>query len=184
MNTLETATIAGGCFWCTEALFKRLKGVESVEPGYTGGHVENPSYEDVVGGDTGHAESIQIKFDPKEIPFKTILEIFMHTHNPTTLNRQDYDEGTQYRSAIFYHTEEQRKIAEELIDELSESGDFADPIVTELTPFSSFYPADDEHRDYYDNNKDAPYCRIITAPKVHKLLKLYGKRVKDGYKTE
>jgi peptide-methionine (S)-S-oxide reductase len=184
MRTFETATIAGGCFWCTEALFKRLKGVESVEPGYAGGHVEYPSYEDVCSGNTGHAEAIQIKFDPTVLPYRTILEVFMRTHDPTTLNRQGNDVGTQYRSAIFYHTEEQRKVAEALIDELAESGEFHDPIITELTPFTNFYPAEDYHRDYYDENQSAPYCSVIISPKIHKLLKLYGKQVKDEYRDE
>lgn len=182
--SIETATFAGGCFWCTEALFKRLKGVSSVLPGYAGGHIENPTYEQVCGGNTGHAEAIEIEFDPSQIPFDKLVEIFMRTHNPTTLNQQGNDIGTQYRSAIFYHTEAQRKAAEQVIDRLAESGEFEEPIVTEVTEYDVFYPAENYHRDYYDDNKDAPYCNIIISPKIHKLLKLYSNEVRDEYKEE
>lgn len=181
---VETATIAGGCFWCTEALFKRLKGVESVLPGYSGGHVNNPGYEAVCSGNTGHAEAIRIEFDPIQIPYEKILEIFMRTHNPTTLNQQGNDVGTQYRSAIFYHSDKQRVTAEKLIDTLSESGEFEDPIVTEVVPYETFYQAENYHRDYYDENKKAPYCSVIISPKIHKLLKLYGNDVREEYKHE
>lgn len=183
-TTLETATLAGGCFWCTEALFKRLKGVESVLPGYSGGHVENPSYEDVCTGTTGHAEAIEIRFDPSQIPFEKILDIFMHTHNPTTLNQQGHDVGTQYRSVIFYHSDKQKKTAEKLVDELEKSHEFTDPIVTQIVPYEKFYVAENYHKDYFDKNTGAPYCNIIISPKIHKLLKLYGNQVKDEFKPE
>lgn len=183
-NPINKATFAGGCFWCTEALFKRLKGVSSVLPGYTGGHVTNPTYEDVCSGNTGHAEAIQIEFDPAQIPYNKLLEIFMHTHNPTTLNQQGNDVGTQYRSAIFYHDEAQRKAAEKIIDDLAESAEFEDPIVTEVVPFENFYPAENYHRDYYDDNQKAPYCNVIISPKIHKLIKLYSSNVKPEFLSE
>jgi peptide-methionine (S)-S-oxide reductase len=182
VSTIKIATFANGCFWCTEAVFQRLKGVTSVHSGYTGGTTENPTYYDVVDGTTGHAESLQVEFDSNSISFKTLLRIFFATHDPTTLNRQGYDVGTQYRSEIFYHDTEQKKIAERLIKELDDSGEFNDPIVTALSPYTKFYPAESMHDNYYDNNPNAPYCRIIIDPKVRKLLKLYAKEVKDEYK--
>jgi peptide-methionine (S)-S-oxide reductase len=177
----EIATLANGCFWCTEAIFKRLKGVKSVQPGYSGGIVKNPSYDQVCTGKTGHAESIQIEFDPNVLPFERILDVFWHTHDPTTLNRQGNDVGTQYRSAIFYHNQKQKEIAEKSKKELEEEGVYKDPIVTEITSFSNFYEAEDYHKNYYDNNQDAPYCNFIIDPKVRKLLLKYGKEVKEEY---
>jgi peptide-methionine (S)-S-oxide reductase len=182
MEHKEVATLAGGCFWCTEAIFKRLNGVKSVLPGYAGGSVENPSYEEVCNGTTGHAESIQIEFDPLLIPFEKILDIFWHTHNPTTLNRQGNDIGTQYRSIIFYHDEKQKEIAEKSKKEVEKEKLYKDSIVTEIVPFTNFYVAENYHKDYYDNNREAGYCSVIIDPKVHKLLREYGKDVKEEYK--
>ncbi len=178
---LETATLAGGCFWCTEAIFKRLKGVKSAVPGYAGGSVEDPSYEQVCTGNTGHAEAIQIKFEPSEIPFEKILDIFWHTHNPTTLNQQGNDIGTQYRSSIFYHDEKQKEVAEKSKEELEQSGLYKDPIVTEIVPFTNFYEAENYHKDYFDRNADAPYCNFVISPRIHKLLEKYGQNVKEEY---
>ena len=183
-KNLETATLAGGCFWCTEAIFKRLKGVVSVLPGYAGGAVENPSYEQVCLGNTGHAEAIQIEFDSSEIPFEKILDIFWNTHNPTTLNQQGNDIGTQYRSEIFYHNKKQKETAEKSKIELEKSGIYKDPIVTKITPFTNFYLAEDYHKNYFDKNADAPYCNFIISPKIHKLLEKYGNDIKDEYKEE
>ena len=180
-NKFETATLANGCFWCSEAIFKRLKGVKSVISGYSGGIVKNPSYDQVCAGKTGHAESIQIEFDPKVIPFERILEVFWHTHDPTTLNRQGNDVGTQYRSAIFYHNQKQKEIAEKSKNELEKEGIYHAPIVTEITPFSDFYEAENYHKNYYDNNQDAPYCNFTIDPKVRKLVLKYGKDVKEEY---
>jgi peptide-methionine (S)-S-oxide reductase len=180
-NKFETATLANGCFWCSEAIFKRLKGVKSVISGYSGGIVKNPSYDQVCAGKTGHAESIQIEFDPKVIPFERILEVFWHTHDPTTLNRQGNDVGTQYRSAIFYHNQKQKEIAEKSKNELEKEGIYDAPIVTEITPFSDLYEAEDYHKNYYDNNQDAPYCNFIIDPKVRKLLLKYRNDVKEEY---
>lgn len=178
---MEKATLAGGCFWCTEAIFKRLKGVESVVPGYAGGTSKNPSYEQVTTGTTGHAEAVDIGFDPKILPFEKLLEIFFHLHNPTTLNRQGADEGTQYRSVIFYHDESQKHSAEKVRDEIADSGVFKDPIVTEIVPFEAFYPAEEEHLDYYDKNKNQGYCDFVITPKIHKLLKEYSNEVKEEF---
>lgn len=177
----ETTTLANGCFWCSEAIFKRLKGVKSVVPGYSGGIVKDPSYNQVCTGNTGHAESIQIEFDPKIIPYERILDIFWHTHDPTTLNRQGNDVGTQYRSAIFYHSQEQKEIADKSKKELEKEGLFKSPIVTEISPFGNFYVAEDYHKNYYENNHDAPYCSFIISPKVHKLLMKYGNAVQEQY---
>ncbi|MBA3977145.1 MAG: peptide-methionine (S)-S-oxide reductase MsrA [Nitrosopumilus sp.] len=181
-NVTETATFASGCFWCTEAVFKRLKGIESVLPGYAGGTVKNPSYDQVCTGNTGHTESIQIKFDPKVISFEKLLDIFWHTHDPTTPNRQGNDVGTQYRSAIFFHNEKQKEIAEKSKKGLEEKGVYKNPIVTEITPFENFYVAEDYHKDYYDNNQDAPYCSYVIDPKIQKLLQHYGADVIETYK--
>jgi peptide-methionine (S)-S-oxide reductase len=178
----ETATFANGCFWCTEAVFKRLKGVKSVLPGYAGGTVKDPSYDQVCAGNTGHAESIQIKFDPKVLPFEKILDIFWHTHDPTTLNRQGNDIGTQYRSAIFFHNEKQKEIAEKSKKDLEDKGVYKNSIVTEITPIKNFYVAEDYHKDYYDNHQDAPYCNYVIDPKIHKLLQRYGSDVMEKYK--
>jgi peptide-methionine (S)-S-oxide reductase len=181
-NNNEIATLANGCFWCSEAVFKRLKGVKSVLPGYSGGIVKNPSYDQVCTGKTGHAESIQIEFDPKDISFERILDIFWHTHNPTTLNRQGNDVGTQYRSAIFHHNQKQKEIAEKSKKELENEGIYKDPIVTEITPFRNFYVAEDYHKNYYENHQDAPYCNIVIDPKMNKLLLKYRNNVKEEYK--
>lgn len=178
----ETATFANGCFWCSEAVFKRLKGIVSVLPGYSGGQVKNPSYEQVCSGRTGHAESIQIEFDPKVINFEKILDIFWRTHDPTTLNRQGNDVGTQYRSAIFYRDLKQKEIAEKSKRALENEGIYKDPIVTEITPFSGFYVAEDYHKNYYDEHRDAPYCSYVIDPKVHKLLVNYENDVRADYK--
>ena len=170
---METATLTTGCFWCSEAIFSRLEGVKSVLPGYTGGRVENPSYDEVCTGRTGHAEAAQIEFDPSVISFEKLLDVFWHTHDPTTLNRQGADVGTQYRSAIFYHDERQKEIAERSKKELEGSGAYRDPIVTEITPFKKFYVAEDSHKNYYDQNQDAGYCRFVIEPKIQKRVKHY-----------
>lgn len=179
--TTEIATLANGCFWCSEAIFRRLKGVKSVLPGYSGGKVEDPSYEDVCTGRTGHAEAAQIEFDPEIISFEKLLDVFWHTHDPTTLNRQGADVGTQYRSAIFYHSDKQRDTAENSKRELEARRVYKDPIVTEIVPFKKFYIAEDYHKKYYEHNQDAQYCRFVIEPKIHKLLKQYGKDVKDEF---
>ncbi|GIK83968.1 MAG: peptide methionine sulfoxide reductase MsrA [Patescibacteria group bacterium] len=169
----ETATFANGCFWCTEALFQQLKGVTSVIPGYTGGKRKNPTYEQVSTGVSGHAEAIQITFDPTIISYETLLDVFWHTHNPTTLNKQGFDVGTQYRSAIFYHDEKQKEIAEKSLQAIKKEGVYADPIVTEITQFDVFYPAENYHKDYYKKHPDAPYCTIVIKPKLEKFWKRY-----------
>ena len=181
---METATLAGGCFWCTEAIFKRLKGIESVTSGYSGGTIENPSYEQVSSGTTGHAEAIQIELDPKIIPFEKILDVFMSTHNPTTLNSQGNDIGTQYRSVIFYHDQKQKQTAEQSKYDLEKEAVYEDKIVTEIVPFSNFYPAEHYHKDYYDKNKDEGYCTFVINPKIQKLMQKYGKDIKEEYKNE
>jgi len=178
VKKLEIATLANGCFWCTEAIFARLNGVKSVLPGYSGGKVENPSYDQVCTGITGHAEAAQIEFDPMVISYEKLLEVFWHTHDPTTLNRQGNDVGTQYRSAIFYHNNNQREIAEKSKREIEDKGIFKDPIVTEITPFKKFYVAEDYHKKYYEQHQDAPYCRFVIDPKIQKLLKQYRNDLK------
>lgn len=177
----ELATFANGCFWCTEAIFKRLKGVLSVMPGYSGGKTENPSYEQVSMGTTGHAEAIQIEFDPEIIPYEKLLEIFWHTHNPTTPNRQGNDVGTQYRSVVFYADATQKELAEKVKAEIEKEGVYSDPIVTEIVPLEKFYPAESYHKDYYDRNQSAPYCNFVIDPKVRKLLAEYKSEVKEEY---
>ncbi len=179
---MEIATLAGGCFWCTEAIFKRLKGVTSVIPGYAGGQKENPSYEEVCSGATGHAEAIQITFDPTIISYDKILDVFWHLHDPTALNQQGNDIGTQYRSAIFYHSEKQKEIAGKIKKKIEESGMYKNPIVTEIVPFANFYKAENYHQNYYDKNKFAPYCQVIIDPKIQKLTSNYKKDVKEEYK--
>ncbi|ACL25376.1 peptide-methionine (S)-S-oxide reductase MsrA [Chloroflexus aggregans] len=174
---LETATLAGGCFWCLEAVYDQVIGVKDVVSGYTGGHVPNPSYQRVCDGNTGHAEAVQIQFDPEQIGYRELLEIFFSIHDPTTLNRQGADVGTQYRSAIFYHSEEQRQIAEQLVRELTEQRVFRDPIVTEIVPASTFYPAEDYHQEYFARNPYQPYCQFVVAPKVAKFRKLFADKV-------
>ena len=181
-NETEIATLANGCFWCSEAIFKKIKGVKSILPGYAGGILKNPSYDQVCTGMTGHAESIQIKFDPKSISFEKILDIFWHTHDPTTLNRQGNDIGTQYRSSIFYHDEKQKEIAEKSKKDLEKENVYKKPIVTEITPFKNFYVAEDYHKDYYENHKNDPYCNFVIDPKLYKLLQKYGNEVKEEYK--
>lgn len=166
---METATLAGGCFWCTEAVFASLRGVKKVTPGYTGGHVENPTYEQVSSGKTGHAEAVQIEFDPKEISFKELLFVFFKLHDPTQLNRQEVDIGTQYRSAIFHHDKVQQGLA--LQTRNTAQRDYKDPIVTEIAPFKNFYPAEEKHREYYFKNRNTPYCMLVIDPKIQKLKK-------------
>jgi peptide-methionine (S)-S-oxide reductase len=177
-NNLETATLAAGCFWCVEAVFDDLKGVEDVVSGYSGGHKENPTYREVCSETTGHAEVVQIKFDPNVISFKEILQVFFSVHDPTTLNRQGNDIGTSYRSAVFYHDENQKRIAEEVIREVTEEGVYDDPIVTEVTAFDKFYPAEDYHQEYFANNPNQPYCAAVVAPKVAKFRKKFVDRLK------
>ncbi len=170
-NQFETATLAGGCFWCLEAVFDDVKGVQSVESGYAGGTKANPSYREVCTGMTGHAEVIQVKFDPQVIPYKDILNVFFAIHDPTTLNRQGADVGTQYRSAIFYRSDEQKKVATDLINELNAQKIWDKPIVTEVTLFDKFYVAEDYHQEYFANNPNQPYCQAVVAPKVSKFRK-------------
>jgi peptide-methionine (S)-S-oxide reductase len=180
VNTeLALATFGNGCFWCTEAIFQRLKGVSKVVSGYTGGKVKNPTYKEVCTGLTGHAEAIQITYDPKVISFEELLEVFWQTHDPTTLNRQGADVGTQYRSAIFYHTDEQKKLAETYKKKLTESGAFDDPIVTEITPISEYYPAENYHQNYYNLNGSAPYCSYVIQPKIDKFKKVFKSKLKE-----
>lgn len=178
----EIATLANGCFWCTEAIFKRLKGIISVKPGYSGGIVENPSYDQVCSGETGHAEALQIEFDSSIISFEELLDAFWYTHDPTTLNRQGNDVGTQYRSAIFWHDQKQKDIALKSKESLEKQDVYRDPIVTEIIPFTNFYEAENYHKDYFDRNKDYPYCRFVIDPKVKKLLEKYSSKVKEEYK--
>ncbi len=175
----ETATLAGGCFWCLEAAFQELKGVERVQSGYAGGRVENPSYEDVCTGTTGHSEVVRVTFDPQVVTFDDLLHVFFTIHDPTTLNRQGADVGTQYRSAIFYHSAEQKATAERVIAELEAEKVWDDPIVTELKPLDVFYPAEEYHRDYFRRNPNQGYCRAVIAPKVAKLRKLFFDRLKQ-----
>src|SRR5215470_12287510 len=177
-RTTETATVAGGCFWCLEAVFEQLQGVSRVVSGYTGGRVPEPSYEQVCGGRTGHAEAIQITFDPAVISYRELLEIFFAFHDPTTLNRQGPDGGTQYRSAIFVHTPEQKATAEAVIADLTAQKIWKDPIVTEVTPLTTFYSAEGYHQGYYRRQPDQPYCRAMIAPKLSKLRQRYLDRLK------
>lgn len=180
MPNSETATLGGGCFWCLEAVFDQLEGVSDVVSGYMGGHVHNPSYRQVCGGNTGHAEVVQLRFDPSRISFREILEVFFSIHDPTTLNRQGNDVGPQYRSAIFYHSPEQQRVASELIGELNEQKIWPRPIVTEVTPASTFYVAEDYHQEYFANNGGQPYCQWVVAPKVAKFRKQFASRVKGA----
>lgn len=177
-NKLETATFGAGCFWCVEAVFQQLEGVESVTSGYSGGHIKNPSYKEVTTGRTGHAEAVQIKYDPGIISYRELLEVFWKTHDPTSLNRQGPDIGTQYRSAIFYHNEEQKRTAEKSKKEMNQSGYFNDPIVTYIEPYANFYVAEDYHQDFYKNNPNQPYCRLRIDPKMEKLQQQFGKYLK------
>jgi peptide-methionine (S)-S-oxide reductase len=177
---LEQATFGTGCFWCTEAVFEQLRGVKSVESGYTGGNLKNPSYEQVSSGLTGHAEVVQITYDPKVITYPELLEVFWKTHDPTTLNRQGNDVGTQYRSAVFYHNDEQRKEAEHYKKKLDESGAFSDRIVTEITPLGEFYPAEKYHQDYYRSNPTQGYCSLVIRPKVEKFKKAFADKLEPA----
>lgn len=177
-KSLETATLGAGCFWCVEAVFDDLKGVESVESGYSGGHTENPTYREVCSETTGHAEVVNVTFDPNEISFKEILQVFFSVHDPTTLNRQGNDVGTSYRSAIFYHDENQKRIAEETIKEVTAEGVYDNPIVTEVAPFDKFYVAENYHQEYFANNPTQPYCAAVVAPKVAKFRQKYVNRLK------
>ncbi len=175
---LDTITLGAGCFWCVEAVFTELKGVRSVTSGYMGGHVKHPSYREVCTGTTGHAEVAQLEYDPNEISYDEILEVFWQTHDPTTLNRQGADVGTQYRSAIFHHTEEQRRVAEEYKRKLDASGAFRGPIVTEIVPATVFYPAEDYHQDYYAQNGEQGYCQMVIHPKLDKFRKVFAEKLK------
>ncbi|WP_317194910.1 peptide-methionine (S)-S-oxide reductase MsrA [Litoribacter ruber] len=174
----EVATLGSGCFWCIEAIYQDLKGVEDVRSGYSGGHVSDPSYKLITSGTSGHAEVIQFYFDPKVISYSDVLEIFWSTHDPTTLNRQGNDVGPQYRSAVFYHTDEQRELAEHFKSKLNEEKVFDKPIVTEITPFSNFYVAEDYHQNYYKLNAGQAYCQYVIRPKVEKFKKVFADRLK------
>src|SRR5512137_1431981 len=176
---METATLAGGCFWCLEAAFERLQGVVSVIPGYTGGQAPNPSYHDVCSGTTGHAEAVQITFDPGVVSFRELLEVFFTIHDPTALNYQGNDVGTQYRSAIFYHYAEQKQEAEGIIIELTASGVWARPIVTEVKPLTEFHPAEDYHHQYYRRNPEQGYCQMVITPKLDKFRRRFAARLKE-----
>lgn len=178
-SSRETATLAGGCFWCTEAIITRLKGVHSVIPGYTGGTLPNPTYEQICNGTTGHAEAIQITFDPAVISYDKLLDIFFHLHDPTTLNRQGNDVGIQYRSAIFYHSKEQQELAQKAKQAIVDAKIYPGVIVTEIVPFTQLYPAETYHRDYYAKNSYQPYCQFVIDPKIQKLLTEYRDIVKE-----
>ncbi len=174
----DTATFGAGCFWCVEAIFQELKGVHSVKSGYAGGFVKNPSYKEVCTGRTGHAEVAQIVYDPSVISFEELLEVFWKTHDPTTLNRQGADVGTQYRSAVFFHNEEQKEKAAFYMKKLDESGAFQNPIVTTIEPYENYYEAEDYHQDYYNNNGSQGYCRMVIQPKVEKFRKAFSEKLK------
>jgi len=175
----ETATLGGGCFWCLEAVFDDIEGIESVESGYMGGHKERPTYQDVCSGRTGHAEVVQVKFDPAVISYGDVLDVFFSIHDPTTKDRQGNDAGTQYRSVIFYHSDEQRKAAEQAIAELEREKAWPAPIVTEVKPAVEFYRAEDYHQEYFRNNPNQPYCMFVVSPKVQKFRKKYAERLKQ-----
>lgn len=175
---MELATFGSGCFWCTEAIFSQLKGVESAVSGYSGGHTKNPTYKEVCTGNTGHAEVIQVSFNPQIVSYEELLEVFWKTHDPTTLNRQGADVGTQYRSVIFYHNPKQKELAELYKKKLDEAGIYDSPIVTEITAFDTFYKAEDSHQDYYQNNKAQPYCNFVITPKMEKFKKVFKDKIK------
>jgi peptide-methionine (S)-S-oxide reductase len=177
-DKIEMATLGGGCFWCIEAAFNEIRGVVNVESGYAGGELASPTYEQVCTGTTGHAEVVQVTFDPSVISFREILEIFFTAHDPTTLNRQGADVGSQYRSFIFYHNEKQKEVAEQVIAELNASKIWGNPIVTQVKPFKNFYKAEDYHRKYFDRHPEAAYCRVVIAPKIAKLRKKYREKLK------
>jgi peptide-methionine (S)-S-oxide reductase len=177
----DTATFGTGCFWCTEAIFDELNGVLRVTSGYSGGNVSNPTYKEVCTGETGHAECVQIVYEPDKITYDELLEVFFEVHDPTSLNRQGADEGTQYRSAIFYHNAEQKEKAEFYKNALNKEGAYSKPIVTEISPFTKFYPAEDYHQEYYENNKNTnPYCAVVIRPKLEKFEKVFGKKLKSN----
>jgi peptide-methionine (S)-S-oxide reductase len=178
----ETIVFGGGCFWCTEAVFKMIKGVQSVLPGYSGGTVPNPTYEQVCGGTTGHAEAVQIVYDPKIVSLRSLLTVFFGSHDPTTKNRQGADVGTQYRSVIFYSTPEQKKEIEKYVAEVNASNKFGDPIVTEVEPLQKFYVAENYHQDYFANNPQNPYCAVLINPKLEKVQKEFANLLDDLYK--
>ncbi len=180
----DTATFGNGCFWCTEAVFSELKGVYEVTSGYAGGTVKNPSYKEVCTGRTGHAECLQVIFDPLSITYDELLEVFWKTHDPTTLNRQGNDVGTQYRSVVFYHNDEQKKLAEKYKSALDASGAFRSPIVTEISPVPVFYPAEDYHQEYFNQNGNEPYCRYVIAPKMDKFRKVFRDKLKSPAMTK
>jgi len=175
----EIAILGGGCFWCLEAVFDRLDGVKSVESGYMGGHVENPSYQQVCGGNTGHVEVVRVTFDPAELSYRDLLEVFFTIHDPTTLDRQGNDVGTQYRSVIFYTSEEQRRTAEQVITELNAARHWPGPIVTRVKPAKQFFEAEDYHQEYYANNPNQPYCQFVVAPKVKKFQEKFAEKMKS-----
>jgi len=181
-GSMEITTLAGGCFWCIEAVFERLEGVQKVESGYSGGTKETADYKTVCTGTTQHAEACQITFDPSVVSFDEILHVFFGAHDPTTLNRQGNDIGPQYRSAIFYHSDEQRRIAESYIKQLTDAGTWTDPIVTQVVPYDAFYKAEDYHQNYYDQNGSQPYCAFVVRPKVEKFMKNFKDRLKEEYK--
>ena len=174
----EIATLGGGCFWCLEAVFDKLNGVTSVESGYTGGQINNPTYEDICTGTTGHAEVVRITFDPAVISFQEILDVFFTIHDPTTLNRQGNDRGTQYRSVIYYHSPAQKEAAEKMVAELNKANEWGSPLVTEVTPTVTFYPAEDYHQEYFEHHPNQPYCMVIVAPKVVKASEKFAHKLK------
>lgn len=181
-KSMDTATLAGGCFWCIEAVFQRLEGVMNVESGYSGGEKPNPTYQEVSTGKTGYAEVCQISYDPSVVSYEDILHVFFSAHDPTTLNRQGNDVGTQYRSAIFYHDAEQKRITEEYIRQLEQSKTWPDPVVTQVAPYTKFYKAEDYHQNYYNQNGSQPYCTFVVRPKVEKFMKNFNNRIKSDYK--
>jgi peptide-methionine (S)-S-oxide reductase len=177
-STTEVATLAGGCFWCLEAVYDQLKGVTAVESGYMGGHTGNPTYEDVCGGDTGHAEVVRVTFDPKALSYRELLEVFFTIHDPTTLNRQGNDVGTQYRSAVFYRTPEQQAVAQQVMKAIGDAKLWSGPIVTQLAPASQFYEAERYHQEYFERNPGQPYCQFVVEPKVAKFRKRFTEKLK------
>jgi peptide-methionine (S)-S-oxide reductase len=176
---LDTITLGAGCFWCVEAVFEQLKGVYDVVSGYAGGHVKNPSYKEVCTGNTGHAEVCQVTYDPDQITLSEVLEVYWNTHDPTTLNRQGADVGTQYRSVIFYHNDEQQQQAEDIKNKLMQAGIWENPIITQIVPFDNFYPAEDYHQEYYFNNTSQPYCSMVITPKLEKFRKVFSDKLKE-----
>lgn len=179
-NNLEQATLGGGCFWCTEAIYLGMKGVMKVVSGYSGGKVKNPTYREVCSGLTGHAEVIQVTYDPSQVTYQEILEVFWNTHDPTTLNRQGADEGTQYRSVVFYHNPQQREIAEQYRAQLNASEAYRNKVVTEISPLTDFYPAEDYHQNYFNQNQGQGYCQFVIRPKVEKFRKLYQEKLREN----